>query len=215
MSTTVWHVKRCPDAKFQLEWLKDTGQIDSKLLSIVGEGFSHQSGLQMPFIDKGHPTMWTVHHTRLLHEHVWNGPKRWEPHITNVSQYQAHMDDVAPEFGDIWKRIPSLEYTWVNRVHGDLTRENVLGDVFIDPGRAWGLVCRELDESKMMQSYFGWETAKYGWKRMEGELPFEITDTHRILYMSHLCRLLKHPRHPRQAFRWAGSEILRMGEYLR
>lgn len=213
-ASATWYIKRCGDAKFQAEWLRDTGQIDLGLISVIDEGASWGIALQTPWLDGEPPDMWGGHIYGLLQDHVWWGLKRWEPHITNVNQYVAHMHDVAPEFGDIWNKIPTLQLTWVKRVHGDCTRENIVDDIFIDPGRAWGLVCKENDEAKMMQSYYGWEEAKYGWKEMCGELPFEVTRAHEILYMSHLCRLLKH-KHPRKAYRWAGQEILRMGAIVK
>ncbi len=63
-------------------------------------------------------------------------------------------------------------------VHGDPTHSNILyresGQIVIcdpRPPRAYVPQAAEIDMAKIMQSYFGWETAAYNWPRIEYKIP--------------------------------------------
>ncbi len=96
--------------------------------------------------------------------------------------------------------LPLSEFTPVAFTHGDMTFSNVivgydgLGAVLIDPGNHRGLCCRELDESKIMQSYDGFEAIYRGIVKPIHTVTHVIKPrrVHHLLQISHYVRLLKH-----------------------
>ncbi len=91
--------------------------------------------------------------------------------------------------------------TLVGHVHGDLTLHNVIERsgsqqlIFIDPGHAHGMACRELDEAKLLQTLDGFCLLYRGCRVDPGErLPVAVRRIHWALLWTHYVRLLRHMR---------------------
>jgi hypothetical protein len=86
--------------------------------------------------------------------------------------------------------------TPVKICHGDLTFANCIhteqGIVFIDPGCARGLPCREIDEAKLMQSLDGFDELYRNHQPPSLATPFPARPVHKALLATHYLRLLRH-----------------------
>jgi hypothetical protein len=154
----------------------------------------------------------------------------WRPTIPISSSYidQAHKEDyieyVQEKAAALWLNSEALANVFdiirrtplyrVDEVHGDLTLENVLITgvsqvVFIDPGHPRGLVCKELDQAKILQSTFT------KWDLMNGSsgsywlhAPFVINPIHLALLATHWIRLLNHPERHNHKLIGFGQAVL-------
>ncbi len=147
-------------------------------------------------------------------EHLWGMTSNW---ISNAAKwlYGSYVIDRAlAQKLDIEKVVEVARYIVqkplreVKLCHGDLTLENVIVEpspgkwtpiVFIDPGDPRGMVCRENDEGKLLQSLLT------KWDIMNGSsgafwltVPFPIQPIHLAFLATHYIRLLNHPEkhHP-------------------
>lgn len=88
--------------------------------------------------------------------------------------------------------------------HGDMTMYNAIqsGDniVFIDPSPCHGLPCREMDESKMMQSLDGFGTLFRGLPNVDAWPRFRYKPAHFALLLTHYIRMLPHVTDDANAF---------------
>lgn len=94
------------------------------------------------------------------------------------------------------KLIKSEVLTPTNFIHGDLTLENIVKAkelILLDPSPPRYLICKELDEAKLLQSILtGWEVIKRKWELQIIEPPFVIRPCHIGLLLSHWIRLYVH-----------------------
>lgn len=120
-------------------------------------------------------------------------------------EYERHVMQVAEAFD--CKREASLacryvethsrELTPVNDYHGDMTIGNVLEDedgrvVFIDPGRAWGLPCVQLDLAKLCQSLDGFCAIYRNVPQPSGLFVHAASALVDAISLTHYVRLLAH-----------------------
>lgn len=137
---------------------------------------------------------------------------------------------VVPAIGDfltyLERKVPDARKVWIDRliahrnklrpaeqVQGDMTLENIVirpngQPVFIDPSPPRGLVARQVDEAKMLQSLLTeWEWHKREWKLFSTSVwraPFPVSPLHIVLLALHWIRLLRHlEKHPNRVFRAA------------
>lgn len=109
--------------------------------------------------------------------------------------------------------------TPVRMCHGDLTFANVIlhphcGVILIDPGCDRGLTCREMDESKLLQSLDGFDEAYRGWTPTPAQSAcFWPAPIHWALLLTHYVRMLRHVNEVGQAF--ARRRIKEINEWLR
>lgn len=109
-----------------------------------------------------------------------------------------------------WHMILTEELTPVHYCHCDMTLENCIdtgeGIVFIDPGWSRGLLCREIDQSKLLQSLRGWHELK-GYPK-PAPCTFNWRPIHFALYATHLIRLLNHNElHTEVQLMWAVDQL--------
>lgn len=125
----------------------------------------------------------------------WSGV---EKKLINRIDYVDYVMSLVEDAGLVLDKIhnalrPILidPLTPVRLCHGDCTFANVIGGTFIDPGHDRGLPCRELDESKMMQSLDGFDEIFREWEP-EASVIFPARRVHFALLLSHYVRMLRH-----------------------
>ncbi len=131
----------------------------------------------------------------------WDGPGHADYYAL---EYLQHLDEVCQK-QDIKPVALALDnLTPVRFCHGDCTLYNILvgkkGVKIFDPGNTYGLNCRELDESKMLQSWDGFGTLMRDLPPIVGPVPFTVTRTHYELLLSHYIRMLPHVDNRCQSF---------------
>jgi hypothetical protein len=126
----------------------------------------------------------------------------------NTSEYRRYMDDKMQDADLVFSKMTEL--TWVEQVYGDCTLENIILTpnkvVLIDPGHPRGLVCKENDDAKLLQSLRGWENVKKGEEPEPKLMLDDVSDTVVAIYITHLYRLLRH-NHSAWCYKWAEKEI--------
>jgi hypothetical protein len=189
--------KTCDDAAFQQEWLNRHG------VCAVSVGDTLTMPDLSPFV---HPTSWRVV-VRAAEMHVW-GQHALKRRM-DTSEYMAYLYTKSSDVDVIHRVLRSAKLTYVEDVHGDMTFENclVVGDdvLFIDPGHARGMKCRELDEGKILQSVMGWEHIRRGLP-CPYDIGFPFSAATLAFFLSHMIRLIAHPeKHTPEAIDWARS----------
>ena len=120
----------------------------------------------------------------------------------DVDEYLKYMSFMPHNLSEFFK-----DLTPVLSVVGDCTFENIVVGkrvVFIDPGYARGLYCKENDLAKTLQSARGWDARK----RNQPYTPASFDDYAPeivAIYVTHLYRLLRH-KHPGYMLAWAREE---------
>lgn len=214
--------KWCEDAEHQFEWLSQLPNCLRPQHLARATPFPPLRGYHYDYVD-GTPCRrwWRVMEVM---QHVWACDSEAALSI-DVEGYKNYIKTIVSreikntdKLRQILERIKLDRLTPVHRCHGDLTLQNVLyvprydGLCIIDPGHCRGLPCRELDESKILQSLLGWDIA-CDLPPPEGNslCTFPTRDIHRVLLLTHLIRILPHERkHPAKAMRWVRRQI----EYL-
>lgn len=182
------------------------------------------------FVQGSYPTDLAACHES-LRRHVWDSST--PASVLNVGMFITHVLNAASrcDVQDMMNMAykvcsKTLEYashaTPVHDVHGDATLENTVqtcsGIVFLDPGHDRGMPCRELDESKMMQSLLGYDHIKHQhpvWPK-ETKTPFEVKPLHYALLCTHLIRLIPHQSAAGRddVVAWAMEELKKIGARL-
>lgn len=158
--------------------------------------------LSYDFIEGTHPRNWQYLH-EVAAQVIWGvHPPMCDTLEIDRTRYCAYMYNCAaalkmrpPERAI--HRIMTEPLTPVLKCHGDLTFANVIltregNYVFIDPGDDRGLPCRELDESKIMQSLDGFDVIYRNWEDPSGYPRFPARRVHWALLVTHYYRLLRH-----------------------
>lgn len=210
-------VKTCSDALYQLRWLRALPSEcrPSKLdIGLYPNEYSYDMLLgESPSISD----VWLT-----LRQYVWSrGAYLGIARVEYVNYCNEAAKDLPhPTLRTIFDELLTAKLTSVSRCHGDATVSNAIREhdsrriVLLDPGHARGLPCRELDESKLMQSMDGWGYARYGKKSCGGEPhPWKMKRIHYVLLLTHYVRLLKH-NHPRNALTFARKRIDELVELL-
>lgn len=144
------------------------------------------------------PRSWrTVWH--LAESALWGRPD--DPRVRPISRatYVGYVVDRALQSGigdsrthNVIKQVLNIDLTPVVECHGDMTMQNVIGDVFIDPGQDRGLPCRELDEAKLLQSCEGFCELYRGTRTPDDAHLMRPGRSVHVLLLTHYIRLLRH-----------------------
>lgn len=169
--------------------------------SVKATGMKWENGdLSYDFIEGTHPTDGKEMH-RFGESALWGGGPLCQQPIDRVGYVKYCANRVTGHYElkpvlDALGFILDDELTPVADCHGDFTNQNVIRRrrdhrlVMIDPGHDRGLPCRELDESKMLQSVEGFCELHRGTPRLCWQMsPSRIQ---LVLLMTHYIRLLHH-----------------------
>lgn len=209
---TLRMVKNCPDATHQFAWLMKLPDYmrPPNLRWHEGAEANPLNEYSYDYVEGHHPRNWlTV--WRIMDIYVWCGSEHLKYSQHEYCEYMRMImiklcnpaDAVCYEgFLDI---IMKAELTPVARCHGDLTLYNVImrkhhGMVLIDPGHCRGLPCRELDESKLMQSIDGFDVIHKGLPPACVIPKFQARKVHWALLATHYIRMLRHVQDESLAF---------------
>lgn len=145
---------------------------------------------------------------------IWNHNSR-RTKICNTSEYINYMHGLlAYHYSEletlgcnpgaafeIFERLSNCTLTPVFTTHGDMTLQNTIREAgskyirFIDPADDHLLRCRELDESKLLQSIDGWEIIARGWFRtIKNVKLINRSEANLILLLSHYIRMLRYQK---------------------
>jgi len=131
----------------------------------------------------------------------------WYPKVYTEQEKKQQIKDyliycyekiTGVELSFLRSMIKTNYLSFTNIIHGDLTIENIIKTndkkiIFIDPSPPHFLCCKELDESKLLQSILtGWEVIKRKWEFILIDPPFEIRPVHIGLLLTHWIRLYAH-----------------------
>ena len=213
-------LKECNDAAFQADWLKKLPE-EHRPANIQMEG---DNKFSYDYVKGVEPTDWrTVHET--AEKVLWCGEGALPVDAAGYCEYVAHKCEAlelpASRILTIIEKltVDAVAVTHVPRCHGDLTLSNTLINtrtgkvIFIDPGHPRGLPCREMDESKILQSIDGWDVVRH---HLGQPLQFPKMPTDRIhwlLLFTHYVRLLHH-EHPRAALSFARQRVTELLQWL-
>jgi len=168
--------------------------------------------LSMDYTD-GRPPVDIMPVWEAANEAMWLGEV--DTHI-DVEEYMHHLAVVLNDDSRSGKvlafiRANLVDLTPVRFCHGDLTLYNVIQSqhdlIFIDPCGCHGLPCREMDESKMMQSLDGFGLIFRGLPQPNMMPRFTFKPAHFALLCSHYVRMLPHVSWHEAAFRFANRRI--------
>ena len=155
--------------------------------------------------------------------HMWTSNQ--EVQDINVDEYTSYCRVRAcgvgfePECDVANKILMRSHFTPVEYCHGDMTLVNCLITparqvFFIDPGFCRGLPCVELDVSKLLQSWDGWDEVRHGLdapKRMKTP----IEKVHWALLITHYIRILKNgSKHPASSCNFACERIREIARWI-
>ena len=158
-------------------------------------------------------------------EYIWH----LSPHVPlgdgfDVERYASYMlsvlcyTEIKIDIDKLLKIIEEADYTPVWKCHGDLTLKNcvqtVTGEIiYLDPGNARGLPCREQDESKILQSLDGFDCVYRGHMLPAGWPRMEVRKIHWALLVCHYLRLLRHVTHE-PSLQFARHRIKTISEWI-
>lgn len=113
--------------------------------------------------------------------------------------YLKYVKSLSPQpLGWVEDCILNAKLTHADFVHGDLTLANCILTpdhriVFIDLGYHRGLPCREIDESKILQSLDGFDQVYRGWAPFDPDIErMHARPIHWALLATHYIRMLRH-----------------------
>lgn len=170
--------------------------------------------LSYDFVEGVHPNKWT----RVWEEAdfaLWSGEPKLEVNRDEYIDYCKSRCslDLSNTYWTIYKHY----LTKVRVCHGDFTFANIikthLGHVFIDPGHARGLPCRELDEAKMLQSLDGFDEVYRQWAPHHLYPKFPTRPIHWALLATHYARLMHHVKH-QPSLDFASQRIIELERML-
>lgn len=202
-------IVKTKDAAWAYYWMTKVGGS-----SVPANVQSDGSVVSYDFVEGSLPSSWDAPHAAAM-KYLWDAPG---PKLSiDVREYTHYVAGrAAHQNVDVRRTLNYIDtytgFTPVYTCHGDLTFENMVqtykGDiVFIDPGHAHGLPCRELDRAKMMQSLEGWEVIAKGRPPLHlPDAPYPFSKIHYALLITHYVRLLAHWPQDRIQ-RWARGRI--------
>lgn len=216
MKKIICKMERPELIKIQLNFFADIGMPNIPEVLPVSEG-----RYDYTYVEGGHPSTqphlgWAY---RIAATVIWRDTGAFVP----LCDVRSYIDYVAKRYYSTTGLSPNLDVLETvlctkplkktKTVHGDFTLENIVISpdhiVFIDPGNPHGMICREQDEAKMLQSIVTrWEELHRGWKPSYFSAPFTITPVHICLLACHWMRLLAHPTKHSEEIQIYGTKYL-------
>lgn len=238
MNTSLKIHKTSGDIVFQYQWLAslpDEARPGGLELLTTGVG---SPTLVYDLVQGHHPRDWSLVHyaaSRCVwgHSHINRPPddaarREYVDYVVEAMRLGHRewctlgtWDSLAArDVRNAMRSVLTDELTGVASCHGDMTLYNCLLPydepsriIFIDPGNPRGLLCRELDEAKMMQSLDGWDEMYRDLPPCTRARPMPTRRVHYALLLSHYVRLLRHMRNDSHAT-FAVHRILDLTELL-
>jgi hypothetical protein len=172
--------------------------------------------LQYDFVHGQHPRkisdVWSH-----MHKNVWFHTRN-RLHCDRLA-YIKYCESIQALPPRITRIINTWPLTQVAYCHGDLTISNVIFDrndrmTLIDPSSSRDLPCVQMDESKLLQSWEGWDKLRWG-IRIEHEswIGFEPKAIHYALLYTHYLRITRH-EHPASCIAFAHDRMKAIRELL-